>query len=188
MTRSSRPGRCWRAPAAWLKTRPSSLTLPAREKSNHRRGTKAAWQQLWSWQTRRACSRRPRSMMRWRGWQSGVTWRISLPPKGTWNRSSGWSGQEVIEHVADPHGASSPHHDSNCRHCGRSLLYSGDFADAHRHLSKPQPADHLRGTALRRYEPQTNGRVPRLLLRISFSLHQWYRDSRGQVDSEQWPP
>src|SRR5690242_16161968 len=126
--------------------------------------------------------------MLWRGWQSGVTWQISLPPKEIWNRSLGWSGQEVIEHVADPHGAASPHHDSNCRHWGCPLLYSGNFANAHRYLSEPQPPHHLRGTALRRYESATNGGIPRLLLRIPFSLHQWYSDRRGQVDSEQWPP
>jgi outer membrane protein TolC len=44
---------------------------------------------------------------------------------------------------------------------------------AGRHFSEPEPPCDLCGAAIRRHVPGTDGRLPRLLLRISFPLHYW---------------
>src|SRR5258707_14285846 len=79
--------------------------------------------------------------------------------------------REDRKYVAPPRRPSSPSYDHCVRNRDRSLLDPRSCAHAGRHFSEPEPPCDLRGAAVRGHVPGTDGRLPRLLLRISFPLH-----------------
>src|SRR6266513_140136 len=78
---------------------------------------------------------------------------------------------KAVTYVAAPHRPSPPVHGHRGRHRHSPLLDPCSYPNADRHFSQSKPAGCLRGAALRRHVSRADGRLSRLLLRVSLPIH-----------------
>ena len=72
-------------------------------------------------------------------------------------------------------------------HLGWTHIHLGSLADAGRHLSQPQSAGHLCSAAVWGDVAGANGRLPRLLLRVSLPLYHRDRKCGVEIHPESQP-
>src|SRR6266704_3673719 len=132
-----------------------------------------------------SCKRKLTTLLR--GSPSGRIWLLFPRPKAILVpscRSYTARFREVPSYVAAARRAKKS--DQGCGHragCG-ALLDSRNHAHARRYFSEPEPSGHLCSATVRRNVASANGRIPRLLLRISFPIHHRDRVRRIQIHSK----
>src|ERR1700752_1877831 len=87
-------------------------------------------------------------------------------------------GEESL-HVVDSGGIETANCNASCGDRGGAVFHSRCCPNAHRYFPRSELSGDLCRAALWRNEPGSNGRLSRLLLRVSLSLHQRDRECRG---------
>src|SRR6266851_6082277 len=114
-------------------------------------------------------------MTLWRGWPCGRTWLPWRPRTETCSRSCNRCTRKrrrESKYVAVASGAAEPDQRRGDRDWRSAVLDSGGGAHAHRHLPEFESSGDLCGATVWGNVAGADGGIPRLLLRVSLTVHQ----------------